>query len=234
MPNPFVGNDDAADYLDYYASSSMERDAVQRLHDKGCQRLREARQRVEAQVYPSRPPVIRTQSEVNAFLARNKEAADRKQRNLLALDREIYGGRTSSTHMDPARLEGHVKHMYDEQMKRMRRRLAENALIRGDKPLSPRLAQEKELNAERESKWRPVATSPRRQDGKATLLYDSPRRRSVSAGGPATIGGSARSTSLTREEREAKERYFKKMSKPLKVHPKVEVKPKDGFNVYVK
>ncbi|CUG40397.1 Hypothetical protein, putative [Bodo saltans] len=234
MPNPFVGNDDAADYLEYYASSSMERDAVHRLHNDGCQRQREARQRIEAQVYPSRPPVVRTQDQVNAFLARTKEAADRKQRKLLALDREVYGVKAAATiHLDPARLQTHVKHMYDEQMKKMKRRLAQAAEIRGDRLPSPRELEEREVYMARESKWRPVAHSPKRQDGKETLLYDSPRRRSISAGGGSASGGRL-AAPLSKEERDAKERYFKKLAKPLKVHPKVPLTPRDGFNVYAK
>jgi hypothetical protein len=233
MPNPYVGNDDAAEYLEYYASSSMERDAVHRLHNDGCQRQREARQRIEAQIYPSRPPVVRTQDQLNAFLHRNKEAADRKQRKLLALDRELYGAKAAAAiHLDPARLEHHVKHMYDEQMRKMKRRLAAQAEIRGDRPPSPRELEVKELYSAREAKWRPVAHSPKRQDGKDTLLYDSPRRRSISAGGGSGRGSSA--APLSKEEREAKERYFKKMAKPIRVHEKVPVPPRDGFNVYGK
>lgn len=222
MPNPFVGNDDAADYLDYYASSSMERDAVHRLYADGCKRHREARQRAEAQLYPSRPPVVRTQEQVDEFLKRVKDAAERKQRKQLALEQQLYGP-PPTAHLDPARLEKHVQHMYDEQMKRMRRHRAAAAEIRGDRPPSQRELQEREVNSKRESQWKPVATSPRRQDGKATLVYDSPRRRSASA---------AEKRILTSEERDEKARYFEKLSKPLRVYPKVPRTAKDGFNIY--
>lgn len=226
MPNPYIGNDDAAEYVDYYASSSMERDAVQRLYEEGCQRHREKLRKVEAELYPTRAPVVRSKPQIDAFLERVKKLNDKKRLSLIQRENEIYGQPT--IHMDPARLQGHVKHMYDDQIRKIQRRSHEAAEIRGDRPIPPAAAKEKEFFRERESLWRPVATSPKRMDGKATLIYDSPRRRAVSA------AGAPSKRSLSAEERQRQAHYFSKLSKPLRVHPKVPLQPKDGFNLYVR
>lgn len=227
MPNPYVGNEDAAEYLLYFASSTMEKESVHRLYDDGIQKKRSALMKAEAELYPCRAPVVRTKEEIESYLERLRELSARRQRKLVSLEQQLYP--QPALHMDPKKLEAHVKHMYVDQMKRIRRKEAQTALIRGDAvnnvATTKNELQERDVNKEREAKWRPVAASPQRQDGKATLLYDSPRRRAVSASGRRKI---------TPEEQKEKQKYFAELAKPLRVYSKVTPKPKDDFNVYVK
>lgn len=219
MPNPFVGNEDAAGYLDYFASSSMERDSVKRLYDEGIHRKREALRKVEADVYPKQQTPVLSNEALTDYLRRVKEAADRRQRKLVTLEQQLYGHPTPL--LGKKELNQHVKHMYDDQVRRRQKRLEalESQRANSAKKSVPQKLAEWEVNREREAKWRPVATSPRREDGKRTMVYESPKRAS-----------SARPVHRDPAESQARLNH---LSKPLRVFPKCDVKPKDGFNIYV-
>lgn len=214
MPNPFTGNEQAAEYLQRLASGSLERACVERLHYDGINNRRAAILKVEAEIYPKQPSVRRSSKEVDAYLSKVKEFSARRQRNLIELDQQLY--RQPVRHMDPQSSKAHVKHMHDDQVRRFARHRAERLAhygITDERPaVSPTIK-------ERESRWKPVASSPQRDDGRRTLGYLSPNH-------------AKRSSSATTRSKDQQENYFRKLSKPLRRSEKVEPRGKDDFNLF--
>lgn len=91
MPDPYKGNDKAACLLDYYASDRMLRHSVHRLHHQAIQEKKLAIQRIEEEVYPKTPRVVRTPEEMDRYLKRRvtEEMLLRQQRNA-ARERAYY------------------------------------------------------------------------------------------------------------------------------------------------
>lgn len=216
MPDPYSGNREAAEYLLKLAAGTNEQACVERLHYEGINSRRSAQLKAEAEMYPTQPAVRRSAPEVEAYLNRVKEFSARRQRNLIEMDQKLY--RQPVLHMDPTASKAHVKHMHDDQVRRFARHRAERMKQYGipeeEPPKSP-------TTKKRESNWRPVACSPKRDDGRRTLGYLSPNnnRRSASQGG----------TTRTREQQET---YFRLLAKPLRRYEKVEPREKDTFNLY--
>ena len=214
MPNPFTGNEQAAEYLLRLSSGSMERACVERLYHDGVNNRRTAVLKAEAEMYPQQPTVRRSAEEVDAYLNKIKEFSARRQRNLIELDQQLY--RQPVRHMDPLASKAHVKHMHDDQVRRFARHRAERLAQYGIK-------EEKAVPSalrDRESGWRPVATSPQRDDGRRTLGHLSPNRVK-------------RSSSAATRTKEQQENYLRRLSKPLRRSEKVEPRGKDDFNLYV-
>ena len=251
MPNPNVGNDEAAMYLAYYASKDMEREAVNRLYSASLQKKQSALLRAEAELYPSQPPVVRTQKQVQEYVEQVvKTDLMKRQQHLLEIERQVYHDpRTlDPAPLTPTRLKQHVKHMYQDQVQRFRRaeqnRLKEYGLVPEHQPMTsagPASARsssavtpgrnrgsagiaEVDANRQREAKWKPVATSPVHKD---VFLHSKP------PGPPVEPAGSEK-----HDMRELHE-YFERLAKPLRVWQKAEhTKRRDpreeAFNLYPK
>jgi hypothetical protein len=226
----------------------MERESVNRLYSHGIQRKQSAMLRAEAEVYPSRPPVVRTPQQVTEYVEKVvKPDLERRHRHLVELDRQVYSDPCA---LDPrplsaARLESHVKHMYEDQVNRFRRtreaRLKEYGAE--DQQQQHRTAtvarsasasggrggiQQLDINKEREAKWRPVAASPKRKDA---FLHQKPSH-------PAT-GAEQKSPGRGEQRMDLEEinKYFARLSKPLRVWPKADAAKRvdlreEGFNLY--
>lgn len=111
MPNPYKGNDKAAYAVEYFASKSMLRDSVYRLHNRGVFEQQQAIERVEREVYPEVPAVVRSNDEVQHYLEKRvTEEVFRRQQRQAARERQFYpqlyergpvlSGRELEAHLD--------------------------------------------------------------------------------------------------------------------------------------
>ncbi len=231
-------------YLSYFASKEMERESVNRLYSHSLQKRQSALLRAEAELYPSQPPVVRTQRQVEEYVEKVvKTDLERRRRHLLELERQVYHD-PCAPDPDPltaSKLKSHVKHMYTDQVTRFRR--AQEARLKeyggpgssSVTPARPRSASaggkgglaEVDANKEREAKWRPVATSPKHKDVFLSSKPPAPRKIAEQP-----------SPGRQQDLQELNE-YFERLAKPLRVWPKVEEtkrpdRREEGFNLYPK
>lgn len=182
MPNPFVGNDEAARYIADLGSKEAMRASVQRLYQEGMQRRREAVRRVEEEVYPPLMPPLRTAKEIelHSYAMALEEQQKRRQR-FAELERNVYGAMLKKS-PSPVRDKDIAKRCYDDQVRRLARR---DACIKALKqkcgaPLSPTPAEkeEKAKLAQRERKFNPAArkhADPLAEVAKLLLVCDVPQ-----------------------------------------------------------
>ncbi|RNF06131.1 uncharacterized protein Tco025E_07652 [Trypanosoma conorhini] len=213
MPNPYVGNSEAARYVEYYASPRMQRDAVHRLYHKDVRRRQESQRRAEAAVYPSPPRVYRTQKEIDDYVnAMVHEEVFRRQRKLAELEWELYHP-APTRYLTQQDMERHLRHMYDQQLLRRERREREKRRIFGTPP-AQKEAQERAKFHGLEDNWRPPSLRIKYDDGKQ-LLVSELAAINAAAAPPATCEQG------TRAQRHADPERLRSLAQPLRVTPKV-------------
>ncbi|KEG08438.1 hypothetical protein DQ04_07181000 [Trypanosoma grayi] len=223
MPNPYLGNDDAARYVGYYASSRMQKESVRRLYEDGIQRQQESQRRAEEAVYPSQPRTYRSQKEIDAYVNEMVYAeVFRRQKKLAELELDLYRP-PPTRYLTEQDMEQHVRHMYDQQLRRRERRERERMRRLGLEAASTErerlLLQEREINRVREERWRPPSAYMKRDDGKMLLVSELAAihvERSASPPTPTT------ETPKRATSRHTDPRRLQELAKPLRVTPKVQ------------
>ncbi|KAH9577669.1 hypothetical protein LSM04_004705 [Trypanosoma melophagium] len=180
MPNPYLGNDEAARYVEYFASPRMQRDSVKRLYNTGMERRRESQRRAEEALYPTRPTTYRSQKHIEDYVNEMVYAEMfRRQKKLAELEWDLYKP-SPTRYMTGRELELHVQHMYDQQMRRRQRRERERKLRMGiiksesDEITvkQQRALEEQEKIREREEHWRPPSAYMKYHDGDRLLVSE--------------------------------------------------------------
>ncbi|KAG8340923.1 hypothetical protein ERJ75_000245900 [Trypanosoma vivax] len=185
MPNPYIGNDEAARFVEYFASLRMLRDSVYRLHTVGQLHQVESRRRARAAIieYSFPPRILRSQREIDGHV--NKmvhEEMLRRQKKLSELAWEIYHPARRRC-MSKAELQTHVHHMYEEQMRlreqrRQQSKLNLGILTKEEKEAKTKrgkeLMQARELMRQREGNWRTPSAHVKHNDGDLLLVSQVP------------------------------------------------------------
>ncbi|KAK7198208.1 hypothetical protein NESM_000777700 [Novymonas esmeraldas] len=130
MPNPHCGNEEAAAFVNYYASPGMVSSSVNRLYYGGVERRRRAEARAAEEAYPPLPSTRRSPAEMKAFLNdRVQGELLRRQQRRAALQQELYPDpEEPSRHLSGTEMAHHIRHVYDEPL--MVRRARESELRR--------------------------------------------------------------------------------------------------------
>ncbi|RNF12359.1 hypothetical protein TraAM80_00370 [Trypanosoma rangeli] len=220
MPNPYIGNSDAARYIEYYASPRMQRDAVQRLYHKDMQHRQESQRRAEEAVYPPPPRIYRTQREIDDYVNAmvNKEVF-RRQKKLAELEWELYHP-TPTRYFTEQEMERHVQHMYNQQLRKREHREREKQRLFGVTPIQKKEAQERAKFHELEDNWRPSSLHIKYEDGKQLLVSELAALNAAAAPSPATLERE------TRSQRHADPERLRLLAQPLRVTPKVQKETK--------
>ncbi|EAN89206.1 hypothetical protein C3747_115g100 [Trypanosoma cruzi] len=214
MPNPYIGNGDAARYVEYYASPRMQRDAVYRLYNEGIQRRQESQRRAEEAVYPSQPRIYRTQKEIDDYVnAMVYSEVFRRQKKLAELEWELYHP-TPTRYLTDQDMAMHVQHMYDQQLRKRERREREKQRLFGMTPIQKKEVQVREKFHELEENWRPPSFHVKYNDGKMLLVSELAAINSASPPSE-TQAGEARGC------RHADPQRLQQLAQPLRVTPKL-------------
>lgn len=226
MPNPYAGNEEAAAYVEYYASPRMLQESVHRLYHGGIEHKKAVEARLERELYPPVPTPRRSQANIEAYLRTRVEGELlRRQYHRVALQRELTPESMVRTrNMTPAEMQKHVKHMYNDQLKQRRNRreaLLQSYGISCDTATSRhRDPEEEAFLHERETKWRWPSGKPSHEDHRCLLVspYEVQSHRPRGGGGAAAPSGKRLVTSV---EREKHMRRLTTLSMPQQVTPRV-------------
>lgn len=162
MPNPFVGNDEAAAYLVRLGTPAAIAASVTRLHSDGVQRRREAVRRIEAEVYPPQQPPLRSSAEIAAHAQQMaSEETTRRRQRLAEAERAVYGGLRRP--LAPVSDAAVAKRCHDDAVALRARREARVAAmkVKCGEPASPTASERerREQLAARERKFRPAVVA---------------------------------------------------------------------------
>ncbi|ORC92815.1 uncharacterized protein TM35_000021410 [Trypanosoma theileri] len=227
MPNPYLGNDDAARYVEYYASPRMQRDSVRRLYNTGMERRRESLRRAEEALYPTRPTTYRSQKHIEDYVNEMVYAEMfRRQKKLAELEWDLYKP-SPTRYLTGRELEVHVQHMYDQQIRRKQRRERELKLrmgiinSEGDEisVKQHRTVQERDKNRELEENWRPPSAHIKYNDGEQLLVSELAAIHCERA--VPTSFSSNTTTPVRTPSRHVDPGRLELLAKPLRVTPKV-------------
>ncbi|CCW65018.1 unnamed protein product [Phytomonas sp. EM1] len=175
MPNPYLNNDKAARFVDYYASADMLKESVNRLYYGGIAWKKATEDQAEQMAYPPEPVVFRTQAEIDAYLQQRVYHEQlRRQQRRTALQRELYPEpRVHGRVLSEKELQQHIKHVYNDPIRRQKLRQREIERIFGTERKLNTVARtpedEKVLKA-LEASWRPPSASPSHRDDNRCLL----------------------------------------------------------------
>lgn len=133
MPNPHSGNEEAAAYVNYYASPRMVDSSVNRLYYGGVERKKRAEAKAVEEAYPPTPTARRTRAELDAYLLNCVQGELlRRQQHRAALQQELHPDPDEAPHyLTSKELSHHIHHVYDEPLKVRRAREAELRRIFG-------------------------------------------------------------------------------------------------------
>lgn len=223
MPSPYIGNDDAARYVAYYASPLMQRDTVRRLHDVGVRRREESHRRAEEAAYPSQPRTYRSQKEIDDYV-NNMVYREmfRRQKKLADLECEMYKSKPTR-YLSRQNLETHVQRMYDQQMRRKENRERERLERFGTRATSAQAGVRGQKGCrDLEERWRPPSAHIKYEDGKMLLVSELAAvhgERSSSC--PPSSSADATPKDAANRRRHADLERLRALAKPLRVTPKV-------------
>ena len=192
MPNPFVGNQHAAAYVDFYASRDMENAAVDRLYQQGMRHHQLTLKHATAAWKPAQPSVVRSAAEIEAYATKlcDEELKNRRS-SLNELEQQMYPLHQRQLTHDA--MQQHIQHMYADQMTIKQRRAQRRGAMQKPPPVANDVVKS-------DSPWKLALRSPPRDDWKPYFSPNPSRKRSIV------------------EQTD----YFKKLARPLRVWPKVE------------
>nr|CCC92648.1 conserved hypothetical protein [Trypanosoma congolense IL3000] len=181
MPNPYYGNDDAARYVEYYASPQMMRDSVHRLHTLSIQRHIDSVRRAEA-LYQRTPPAapVRTKQQIEEHVNQMVYAeVFRRKKKLMELAWNI-NKQVPPRYIKGQELEYQVHRLYKQQVQNLEQRRKERRRrlgiltdeeLRGTKRGAKRL-KEREEHRMLESRWRTPSSHSKYNDGEFFLVAE--------------------------------------------------------------
>ena len=220
MPNPLTHNDEAAQFVAYYASPAMESDLVRRLHSNAASKKRLEQQNAATKT-AKLPLQTRTPAEIEAYAKQAVyDEMNRRERHKAALEAEMYGALRQG-HKDhfasPSEQEAHLKQLYVDPFNKMVARRAESSA----KCTYRHVAKDVE-GGEKERWWRYPNVPEPPFPGRAYLVSDAP-----------LIPSAWRKTGVPADLEERRRRWSA-LARPLNVTPKVNSDPKPEFTIYSK
>lgn len=256
MPNPYVDNERAAAFLEYYASDRMVKRSVDRLYTSGMQQRRLSRLRATLEAYPPQPRTLRTRAEIDAYLQQRVDGELLRRRQRVAeLERVLYPERAPESQpvLTPEELDIHLQKVYAGPLRRRKMREAEiervfgksrdpNSLALVVPPRSPQRRDSKSEEGEEKSaaktledymqelKEREAGWRPPSlapEHADAFLVHDYDLLHAASGGKKVTQWRPMTNRRGHKMSEQERQQWLSKLSAPVRVNPPVISEPRD-------